>query len=214
MKQPYKCIIFDWDGTLMDSADKIVNTMQEAARRSDLAVPSAPAVHQIVGISLTPAIARLFGLTCPVKTQEVVEHYKSVFVSYDQTPCPLFLGTEQLLENLIDKYRLAVATGKARRGLERAWQHTQTKSYFVDSCCADEAESKPSPDMLLQILKRQKLAPEECLMVGDTSFDMQMAQSINMPRIGVSYGVHSVAQLNQHNPIAIIDSPIELLNWL
>lgn len=214
MKQPYKCIIFDWDGTLMDSADKIVNTMQEAARRSDLPVPSAPAVHQIIGISLTPAIARLFGLSCPVKTQEVVEHYKSVFVSYDQTPCPLFLGTEQLLENTIDKYRLAVATGKARRGLERAWQHTQTKSYFVDSCCADEAESKPSPDMLLQILERQKLAPEECLMVGDTSFDMQMAQSINMPRIGVSYGVHSVAQLNQHNPIAIIDSPIELLNWL
>jgi phosphoglycolate phosphatase len=140
--------------------------------------------------------------------------YKSVFVSYDQTPCPLFLGTEQLLENLTDKYRLAVATGKARRGLERAWQQTQTKSYFVDSCCADEAESKPSPDMLLQILERQKLAPEECLMVGDTSYDMQMAQSINMPRIGVSYGVHSIGQLNQHNPVAIIDSPIELLNWL
>ncbi|MBE1286510.1 MAG: HAD-IA family hydrolase [Alteromonadaceae bacterium] len=214
MKQQYKCIIFDWDGTLMDSADKIVNTMQEAARRSDLAVPSAPSVHQIIGISLTPAIARLFGLSCPVKTQEVVEHYKTVFVSHDQTPCPLFLGTEQLLENLTDKYCLAVATGKARRGLERAWQQTQTKSYFVDSCCADEAESKPSPDMLLQILERQKLAPEECLMVGDTSYDMQMAQSINMPRIGVSYGVHSIGQLNQHSPIAIIDSPIELLNWL
>lgn len=214
MKDTYACIIFDWDGTLMDSADKIVNTMQEAARRSELEVPSANSVHQIIGISLAPAIAQLFDLVCQNKIREVVEHYKSVFVLHDQTPCPLFDGAEALLERLSGEYRLAVATGKARRGLERAWHNTHTKGYFIDSCCADEAESKPSPDMLLQILERQGLKPEECLMVGDTSYDMQMAQSINMPRVGVSYGVHAVAKLQQHKPIAIINSPLELLNWL
>ena len=131
MKHTYACIIFDWDGTLMDSADKIVNTMQEAARRSELEVPSANSVHQIIGISLAPAIAQLFDLACPNKIREVVDHYKSVFVSHDQTPCPLFDGAEALLERLSGEYRLAVATGKARRGLERAWHNTHTKVTLV-----------------------------------------------------------------------------------
>jgi phosphoglycolate phosphatase len=210
----YRCIIFDWDGTLMDSADKIVACMQEAARCSDLPVPSAQAVHQIIGISLAPAIQRLFALECHTKVAQVVEHYKRIFVAVDTTPCPLFAGSRELLITLAQHLPLAVATGKARRGLERAWLHTDSKHYFVDSCCADEAESKPSPDMLEQILARQNLAPSECLMVGDTSFDMQMAAALGMDRIGVSYGVHTNEVIAQYAPRAIINSPLELLDWV
>lgn len=210
----YQCIIFDWDGTLMDSAGKIVNTMQEAARRSDLVVPSTKEVENIIGISLAPAIKQLFQLECDEKAQNVVNHYKDIFVNSDQTPCPLFNGVEGLLDELHRTVKLAVATGKARRGLERAWTNTNTKHYFIDSCCADEAQSKPSPDMLFQILERQKLSPKDCLMVGDTSYDMQMAQDAGMDRIGVSFGVHSVDVLSQFSPKAIINSPLELLRWL
>lgn len=210
----YQCVIFDWDGTLMDSAAKIVNTMQEAARRSELPVPTPNAVHDVIGISLAPAIQQLFSLDCDTRTTEVVSHYRDVFLHADQTPCPLFPGVVELLSTLSQQIPLAVATGKARRGLERAWDHTATRSFFVTSRCADEAMSKPSPDMLEQILAELQLSPRECLMVGDSRYDLQMAHALGMDRIGVSYGVHSPQVLQEYAPKAIIDAPLDVLQWM
>lgn len=210
----YRCVIFDWDGTVMDSVNKIVNTMQIAARMSDIPIPTHAAVSHIIGISLKPAIAQLFNLVDEAKINEITANYKTAFIEHDQTPCPLFAGAKELLTQLHPHTRLAVATGKARRGLHRAWENSATGQYFVDSCCADEAHSKPHPDMLQQILTRQGLAPEDCLMVGDTSYDMQMAEAIGMDRIGVSYGVHSVEQIQVHKPVAIIHEPLELLRYV
>lgn len=210
----YKCIIFDWDGTVMDSADKIVNTMQIAAQMSDIKVPTYAEVAQIIGLSLKPAIAQLFDLIDDAKVNQITANYKTAFIEHDQTPCPLFNGALDLLTQLQGHTRLAVATGKARRGLERAWQNSGTSHFFIDSCCADEAQSKPHPDMLEQILKRQSLTAQECLMVGDTSYDMQMAEAIGMDRIGVSYGVHSMPQIQAHEPLAIIEQPLDLLKHI
>ncbi|MFQ3206893.1 MAG: phosphoglycolate phosphatase [Glaciecola sp.] len=201
----FEYIIFDWDGTVMDSAAKIVSCMQKAAQLGQVEIPTAAQVEHIIGISLHPAIKQLFSIN-DTKADEIVAHYKSEFLAQDQTACPLFNNATETLAYLKKSARLAVATGKARRGLERAWAKTDTKRFFELSRCADEAESKPSSDMLLQIIKEWNIEPEQALMVGDTIYDMQMAENIGMPRVGVSYGVHDKVELLKHKPLSIIDS--------
>jgi phosphoglycolate phosphatase len=203
-------IIFDWDGTIMDSAAKIVSCMQLAAIESGLPVPSAEAVKDIIGISLCPAIAKLFTVDLP-RAEQVAAHYKDIFIKKDETPSPLFEGVITTLDTLSNSHVLGVATGKARRGLKRAWEHTQSAHYFSASRCADDAESKPSPDMLLQLLRFWGVDAKNVLMVGDTVYDMQMAEVIGMPRLGVSFGVHHPNEIAKHHPIAIIDSFSDLL---
>lgn len=211
----YKLVIFDWDGTLMDSADKIINCMQIAAKHCDMPVPSFDAVSHIIGISLKPAIKQLFGIDDDALAERLVLAYKEAFVSHDATPCPLFNGVEDLLSALKAKgATLAVATGKARRGLDRAWSQTETGHYFSASRCADDAQSKPSPDMLLQILDELNISAHDAVMIGDTTYDMQMAKSIGMRRIGVSYGVHAQVHLEALAPETIVHSIGELQQFL
>lgn len=209
----FKYFIFDWDGTVMDSTHKIVNCMQLAAEQSGLQIPSDKAVEHIIGISLKPAIMQLFDIESS-KADEVVEHYKAAFLTHDTTPCPLFDGAFETLSSLHKLATLGVATGKARRGLERAWELTNSKHFFEVSRCADEAESKPSSDMLLQILDYWRVPADQVLMVGDTVYDMQMAENIGMPRVGVSYGVHDTKELKKHQPLAVIDHFSELLAFV
>jgi phosphoglycolate phosphatase len=201
----FEYIIFDWDGTVMDSAAKIVACMQKAAELAQIEVPTTAQVEHIIGISLHPAIKQLFSID-DKKADEIATHYKSVFLEQDKIASRLFDKATETLIHLKQSARLAVATGKARRGLERAWKHTNTKHFFELSRCADEAESKPSSDMLVQIIKEWNIEPQQALMVGDTIYDMQMAEKIGMPRVGVSYGVHDKAELLRHKPLSIIDS--------
>jgi phosphoglycolate phosphatase len=209
----YSHIIFDWDGTVMDSAAKIVSCMQLAAKESMLPIPSSQAVRHIIGISLGPAISQLFNISL-VEADKVATHYKRIFLEVDQTPSPLFTGAINTLQQLQANHVLGVATGKARRGLERAWKHTDTKQYFDASRCADEAQSKPSPDMLIQLIEHWQVEPESVLMVGDTVYDLQMAETIGMPRLGVSYGVHDSEALLLHSPIAIVDEFKHILDYI
>jgi phosphoglycolate phosphatase len=209
----FKYIIFDWDGTVMDSAAKIVSCMQQAAVLGDMPVPSKEAVEHIIGISLQPAIKQLFNVD-DKKADELKEHYKTVFIKQDTTPCPLFAHAESTLDFLSKRARLAVATGKARRGLERAFDASATRHYFDHSRCADEAESKPSSDMLIQIIEQWQVNADEVLMVGDTIYDMQMAENIGMHRVAVSYGVHHSDALSVHKPLRIIDCFSELQEFV
>lgn len=214
MKQ-YELIIFDWDGTLMDSAAKIVSCMQKAAEHCGVDIPSEDAVSHIIGISLKPAIKQLFNTSDDELAERLTLAYKEVYLGADTTPCPLFNGVTDMLKALTDAGNvLAVATGKARRGLNRAWEQTGTGHFFTTSRCADEAESKPSPDMLLQLLDERGLTAGQALMIGDTTYDMQMAQSIGMDRVGVSYGVHAPVNLEKHNPKTIVHSIAELHAYL
>ena len=207
----YKLVIFDWDGTLMDSADKIVNCMQLAAKQCDMPIPTYEEVGHIIGISLKPAIMQLFSITDSELGDRLVQAYKEAFVSVDVTPCPLFPDVEELLSNLKTAgCTLAVATGKARRGLDRAWKQTNTGVFFSASRTADEAQSKPSPDMLLQLLDELGFEASDAVMIGDTTYDMQMAKTIGMDRIGVSYGVHAQVHLEALEPVALVHSIKEL----
>lgn len=214
MKQ-YKLVIFDWDGTVMDSVGKIVQCMQIAARQCDLPVPDASAVGNIIGISLHPAIKILFNLSDDAAADTVVAAYKTAYLEQDVTPCPMFDGAVDMLAALHQQGRtLAVATGKARRGLDRAWRNTATGQFFSASRTACEAQSKPSSDMLEQLLREIGVDVSEAVMIGDTVYDMQMAEHIGMDRIGVTYGVHDAERLQAHSPVYIADSIGQLHQFL
>lgn len=199
-------VIFDWDGTVMDSVGRIVSAMQSAAQLTELPVPSDHSVKQIIGLSLDLAFSALFPAMTAAQHQRLFEHYREQYVERDPTPTPMFVGAEALFLQLRQQQkRLAVATGKARKGLERIFAETGLAHYFDTTRCADDAKSKPDPDMLLQILAETRLQPEQALMVGDTSHDMLMAQQAGIPRIGVTHGVHGVDVLSQFQPLAIVD---------
>ena len=208
----YKAIVFDWDGTLMDSVGKIVETIQASAKQLNLPVPDYDQAKDVIGISLLPALKQLFKIDDEEQAMEIFYTYKALFKDHKQISSPLFSGAIELLTQLKQRgHILAVATGKARQGLEHNWKHSDTEHFFTISKTADDAQSKPSPDMLEQILDELALNASEVLMIGDTTYDMAMAENIGIDRIAVSFGVHNHAELMKHNPIAVIDSLPELL---
>ena len=199
----------------MDSTPKIVSCVQNAATRANLLPPATEAIQNIIGLSLEIALHRLFKNDDPAFIEQIISLYRDEYLYSNTTPSPLFSGSRLLLNTLKAEQRLlAVATGKMRRGLDRIWQDTDTAHYFHTSCCADEAESKPHPDMLLKILSQLNIEVNEAVMIGDTEHDMGMAQSINMPRIGVTYGAQPKEKLLKHQPLVIVDSVNDLHQWL
>ncbi len=210
-----KVVIFDWDGTVMDSVGKIVNSVRIAAERLTLPVPTEHAAKQIIGLSLEPAFKTLFPDSTAAERELLSEHYKDVYSNVDKTPTPLFDGAELVFSTLRQRgYQLAVATGKARRGLDRMFAETKTGHHFVTSRCSDEAQSKPHPQMLQHILSELQLVPAQAVMIGDSRYDLMMAHSIEMPRIGVTHGVHGHAEFAPFNPYAVVDNLKALLDIL
>ena len=211
----YKLIIFDWDGTLMDSIDRIVSSIQNAALSSDLIVPSAESVKQIIGLSLSTAITTLFPDNSAKDTLALIEEYKHQYVKANTTPAPLFDDAIELLSALKNKNKiLAVATGKGRQGLQRVLNKTKTEHFFHSSRSADDAKSKPHPEMLHSLLDELGVAKKEAIMIGDTSHDLLMAQSAGIDSIGITCGVHSREVLEQFEPKAIVNSLSELKTLL
>ncbi|GHE90585.1 HAD-IA family hydrolase [Thalassotalea profundi] len=211
----YKLIIFDWDGTLMDSIDRIVSSLQAAALSVNIEPPSDKAAKSIIGISLDDAMIELFPTASPVIWQKAKLAYKEQYISLNETPTQLFEHSRHLLKVLKTHNKvLAVATGKARDGLERVWQDTKTKHFFSSSRCAVECQSKPHPNMLLELLEELNIHADDAVMIGDTVHDLAMAKNAGVDSIGVTYGVHSHDELSQFKPKAIVDSLIALENLL
>lgn len=203
----YKVIIFDWDGTLMDSIDKIVVSLQAAAKDCHLSPPSRDAIRNIVGLSLDKAMEMLFPTHSKSQQAAVVEAYRQQYKQLDELhPTPFYPGIESWLVSLKEAgYLLAVATGKGRNGLDRLLDKFAVRDLFAVTYCADQTKSKPHPLMLQRILDELGLQANQALMVGDSSYDLEMANNANIDCMGVSYGVHSQAVLQQFNPIAIVD---------
>lgn len=216
MKQrDYELIVFDWDGTLMDSAAKIVRCFEAAV--SDVGVPSPgqAAIRNIIGLGLNEAVASLLPQCGSETRSQVVARYRDHFLHLDQTEMPLFPGVREGLASLAQRgYLLALATGKARRGLRRVLEETGLGPLFTASRCADETFSKPHPQMLLDILDETGVMPAAALMVGDTVYDMQMARNARVDGLAVSYGVHEREELLAQGPVACLDSFPEVHSWL
>lgn len=199
-------LVFDWDGTLIDSTAKIVRCMQQAAKSAHIAVLPADAICQIIGLGLPEAIAELYPALDTAQRELLRQQYVHFFISVDQTASPFFPSVEESLHQLRDAgYTLAVATGKSRRGLDRVLEQHGMQDFFHATRCADETRSKPHPQMLQELLTHFRCDAADALMVGDTHFDMAMAQAIGMPRVAVSYGAHRVEQLLPYEPLACLD---------
>lgn len=211
----YKMVVFDWDGTLMDSAAKIVNCFRRAAQDVGAPVPTAEAVRGIIGLGLDESLAALFPDAGDEQRHLLMESYRDHFLERDRTPMALFPGVETGLAALKENdLLLAIATGKARRGLERALDETAVRPLFSASRCVDEAVSKPHPQMLRDILDETDIAAREALMVGDTTFDLQMAAAVDMDALAVSYGAHPVESLLAENPRECLDEFSEVVEWI
>lgn len=213
--QNYKLVIFDWDGTLMDSVDRIVSSMQSAAQTVGLVLPLDHDVKQIIGLSLTTALETLFTSITAEQIEAMLVQYKYEYLEGDNTPTPLFANATNLLIQLKQQNKLlAVATGKGREGLNRVLNVSETTTFFNTTRCAGEMPSKPDPTMLNSILDELKIAPHEAIMIGDTSHDLKMAQNAGVDSIGVTFGVHDREVLSRYKPKAIVDSLVELHRML
>jgi|SRR5690554_3078705 len=211
----FPLVIFDWDGTLMDSVGRIVSSMQRTAASLQLPIPTNDAVREIIGISLEPAIEQLFGRLTAPDMKAFMAVYRQQYVFDDTTPSPLFTGAQTMLEGLRSQgYTLAVATGKARHGLERVWRDSGIHELFQLSRCADETASKPDPKMLLEILAETKFRADQAVMIGDSVHDMRMAENAGIARIGVDFGAHASARLQQHQPLTILNKLADLPSYL
>ncbi|WP_337956436.1 MULTISPECIES: HAD-IA family hydrolase [Shewanella] len=211
-EKAFDLVIFDWDGTLMDTVGKIVSCMQNVAQELMLPIPSEQQVRDVIGLSLPQIMPILFA--DHQNHQQIIDCYRRHHLA-SELLTPLFDGVELLIRNLFDAgYHLAIATGKGRQGLDNVLALTGLGDYFHATRCADDAQSKPHPEMLYSLLAHFDVTADRAIMIGDSIHDLAMANNAGMASIGVSYGAHNESRLNLLNPRAIVDQPCAIRDYL
>ncbi|KAA0888596.1 HAD-IA family hydrolase [Pusillimonas sp. ANT_WB101] len=210
----YSAVIFDWDGTVMDSTHSIVSAIQMACADVSLPVPSAQDAAWVIGLSLESALYRCVPALTAEQLPLFLERYRYHFLGRD-TQIKLFDGIPELITTLRSRaVTLGVATGKSRVGLNRVLASTQLHECFDITRCADESFGKPHPGMLLEIMEARALRPEQVLMVGDTTHDIQMALAAGVDCMAVTYGAHDKPTLVKAQPTVMVSSVPEMQAWL
>jgi phosphoglycolate phosphatase len=214
MPKQYDLLIFDWDGTLMDSAGVIVDSIQRACEDIGLPAPSERASRQIIGLGLIQALQALLPDLPADDYPRLVERYRHHYLGRD-AEIPLFAGVEGGIRALHESgFTLAVATGKSRVGLERALEASGLGARFAATRCADQTHSKPHPAMVLELIDELDADPARTLVIGDTSHDLLMASNAGVASLGVTYGAHEADDLRPHAPLALLDSFAGVHAWL
>ena len=214
MGKRFDLVVFDWDGTLMDSTAIIVASLQAACADVGLPVPSDERSHHIIGLGLYDAMAHVLPGVSTTVYPQVVERYGHHFRTREPQS-PMFAGAEQLLRDMHDAgHRLAIATGKSRRGLDRALEKTGLAPLFHATRCGEESATKPAPGMLLDLMAMLGTIPERTVMIGDTTHDLQMAANAGVAGVAAAYGAHPRDQLAALNPLTCFDEPQHLWQWL
>ena len=212
MSQNIELVIFDWDGTLFDSVGQIVASLQYAAQQFEQPLTD-DAAKSIIGLGL-PEVMQILFPQVPDLQPDILQCYADHYVANSKGDA-WFSGVAELLADLKQQgLKLAVATGKSRKGLDRVLSQTNSHQIFDITRAACVTKSKPDPLMLQEILAELDVAVECAIMVGDTSYDLEMARNLNMPRIGVSYGVHSIETLQQYQPLTIAHNVQDLHVYL
>jgi len=210
----YELIVFDWDGTLIDSAGAIAECIQAAARDLGLAVPDRERARHVIGLGLQASLRLAVPDLPGHRTGEFVEAYRRHFLAKEDD-MRLFPGIVSLLDALRERgHVLAVATGKSRRGLDRALAASGLRGHFTATRCADETTPKPDPAMLVELMQELSAEPAQALMIGDTSHDLQMAAAAGVDAVAVCYGAHAEASLRALKPRACLGSVPGLDEWL
>lgn len=215
IRDKFDLIIFDWDGTLVDSIDWIVHCLQTAAITQGLKAPDEQSTKNTIGLCIQNAMSTLFpGISH--ETQELLSKaYSTVFFSQELNKQHLFIGIEEMLTTLKNNsYQVAIATGKTRTGLDWAINRTELTNFFDITRTADESASKPHPLMLEQIIEETRIDKKRVLMVGDSVHDLQMANNAGIEVIAVSCGANTKVELQQFNPLLNLNKTTDLLNYL
>jgi phosphoglycolate phosphatase len=211
--EPFDLVVFDWDGTLIDSTATIARSIQQAAADLHLPVPDFETASHVIGLGLHDALARAVPDLPTERVAEFAAHYRYHFLANEKS-LELFAGVRELLGWLGGAKTLAIATGKSRAGLARALQVTQLGPLFAATRCADQSTPKPHPAMLLELGVELGVEAERILMIGDTTHDLQMAAAAGARSVGVTYGAHTRAQLAACEPLVLVDSVADLARWM
>ncbi len=213
MTKRYDLIVFDWDGTVMDSTAIIAASIQSACRDLDLPIPTDEAARYVIGMGLVEALRHAVPSADESSYEALAQRYRYHFLAQDAA-IPLFPEARETIVELHGQgYWLAVATGKNRNGLNRVLESTQMSEYFHSTRTADQTFSKPHPAMLLEIMDELGLEAERVLMVGDTTHDLQMALNAGVDAVGITHGAHPEEDLRALNPIALVDDFVALRAW-
>ena len=218
-KIEFPLLVFDWDGTLVDSIDRIVSSLQHASREAANIEVNKTQAKNVIGLGLNEAIDKLHPefdrQSDKILLEKIADVYREHYVHHNNVPAPLFAGVENLLSDLSDQgYTLAISTGKSRRGLNHSMDEHNMAEYFTTTRCAGENKSKPHPEMLHEILHELNFPASQALMIGDSEHDLRMANNANMLSIGVTHGVHDAKTLEKHNPLTCLSNITDLLDFL
>ena len=214
MDKQFDLIVWDWDGTLADSTGMITNAIVQAAEQVGLPTLDPTAASNIIGLGLRESIHALFGDIPSEQAQALARQYTANYYAGEEA-IPLFSGAKSTIIELNRRgYKLAVATGKGRRGLNLALEHCGLGKYFHETRTVDECFSKPHPQMLDELMDVCVARPERTLMIGDTSYDLQMAQNAGVPAVAVTFGAQPRDKLLSYNPIEIFNQFNDLSAWL
>ena len=214
MTKQFDLIVWDWDGTLADSTGMITNALLKAAEQVGLPALEPKTARNIIGLGLKESIHTLYGDIPVEQAQSLAALYTTNYYA-GESEIPLFEGVTNTIKELNKRgFKLAVATGKGRRGLNLALEHCGLGKYFQSTRTVDECFSKPHPQMLDELMDYLVVMPERTLMIGDTSYDLQMAQNAGISSVGVSYGAQSAEQWQYLNPIQQFSNFSSLSAWL
>lgn len=214
MPKRFDLIVWDWDGTLADSTGMIVNAILKAAEQVGLPTITREAASSIIGLGLRESIHALYGDIPVTQAQALAAQYNANYYA-EESEIVLFTGAADTIVELNKRgFKLAVATGKGRRGLNLALEHSGLGRQFHATRTVDECFSKPHPQMLDELMDHLVVLPERTLMIGDTSYDLQMAKNAGVSAIGVTYGAQPAEQWQHLSPIEQFDSFSNLSQWL
>ena len=209
----YPLIVFDWDGTIIDSTGTIAECIQRAAAEMGLPVPHEERARHVIGLGLHDSLRHAVPDLPASRYTDFVALYRKYFLAREDT-MKLFPGILELLIELKESHLLAIATGKSRKGLDRALDAGKLRQYFSASRCADETNPKPHPAMLLELMQQMEKQKSEVLMIGDTSHDLQMASAAGVDALAVTYGAHREEGLRACSPLGCFSSVNQLSGWL
>ena len=212
---PYSLLVFDWDGTLIDSIEQITNSLQAASKIIHNEEITEDAARGVIGLGLEEAVERLHPNKEKSLTKKMADAYRHHYFNDNNVPAPLFEGVTEMLDELKNAgFILTIATGKSRAGLDHSIAEHDIGHYFSTTRCAGEYRSKPHPEMLLGIINDSKIKTEHTLMIGDSEHDLMMANNAGVDSIAVTHGAHSADRLMEHNPLLCLDSVADLSKFL
>lgn len=219
MKNHFPLLVFDWDGTLVDSIERIVTSLQFASKQTVDIDLSETQARDVIGLGLIEAITKLHPELDTAehedRLKDIADAYRQHYLYDNAVPAPLFDGVAELLRALRgDGYTLAISTGKSRAGLDQSINEHRVSDFFATTRCAGENRSKPHPEMLHEILDELNFSASQTLMIGDSEHDLKMATNANMRSIGVTHGVHDAETLNRHNPLTCLTDITDLYDYL